>query len=78
MIFYAIQIFQKVGTDFGAGINESHALVFLGALRFLMSGLTTILARKFGRKQLLIVSAAGILKFNNEEMGCLIKCALCR
>ncbi|KAI5711965.1 hypothetical protein M8J75_004643 [Diaphorina citri] len=56
VIFYAMQLFKEVGTE----IDESHALVFLGIIRFGMSVVTTVLARGFGRKQLLIVSAAGL------------------
>jgi Sugar (and other) transporter. len=56
VIFYAMQLFKEVGTE----IDESHALVFLGIIRFGMSVVTTVLARGFGRKQLLIVSAAGM------------------
>lgn len=61
VIFYAMQLFKQVGSDFGAGIDEAGALVFLAVIRFVMSVATTVLARRFGRKPLLVVSAAGRL-----------------
>ncbi|KAL1463577.1 hypothetical protein WDU94_015317 [Cyamophila willieti] len=64
IIFYAMQLFKQVGTDIGAGFDESHALVFLGAMRFLMSGVSVVLARGVGRKHLLVVSGAGLCLFS--------------
>uniref|UniRef100_A0A8D8SVQ9 Facilitated trehalose transporter Tret1 n=1 Tax=Cacopsylla melanoneura TaxID=428564 RepID=A0A8D8SVQ9_9HEMI len=64
VLFYAMQLFKQVGTNIGAGFDESHALVFLGAIRFLMSGVSVVLARRVGRKHLLVVSAVGLCLFS--------------
>lgn len=37
VIFYAVNLFQKIGGQFGNGINEYEAMLFLGAIRFIMS-----------------------------------------
>lgn len=40
IIFYAVNLFLKIGGNFGAGINEYGALVLLGVIRFIMSIVT--------------------------------------
>ena len=37
IIFYAVNIFLKIGGNFGEGFNEYGALVLLGTIRFAMS-----------------------------------------
>lgn len=37
IIFYAINLFLKIGGHFGEGINEYGALLLLGTIRFVMS-----------------------------------------
>ncbi|XP_054268049.1 facilitated trehalose transporter Tret1-like isoform X2 [Macrosteles quadrilineatus] len=60
IIFYAVQVFQSIGGDFGAGLNADSATVILGVIRFSVSLLTTSLSRSFGRRFLLIVSGVGM------------------
>lgn len=37
IIFYAVNLFLKIGGHFGEGLNEYGALLMLAAIRFLMS-----------------------------------------
>lgn len=37
IIFYAVNLFLKIGGHFGEGINEYGALLMLGSIRFIMS-----------------------------------------
>lgn len=60
IIFYAVQVFQSIGGDFGAGLNADSATVLLGVIRFIMSLLTAVLSRTYGRRPLMIVSGVGM------------------
>lgn len=42
IIFYAVNIFLKIGGHFGEGINEYGALMLLGSIRFIMSIVTSM------------------------------------
>lgn len=42
VIFYAINLFLKIGGRFGEGINEYGALLLLGVIRFVMSILSAM------------------------------------
>lgn len=42
IIFYAVNIFLKIGGHFGEGINEYGALMLLGSIRFIMSIATSM------------------------------------
>lgn len=42
IIFYAVNIFIKIGANFGQGINEYGALVMMGTIRFVMSIVTAM------------------------------------
>lgn len=37
VIFYAVNLFQEIGGQFGNGINEYEAMLLLGTIRFIMS-----------------------------------------
>lgn len=37
IVFYAVNVFLKIGGHFGEGINEYGALLLLGTIRFVMS-----------------------------------------
>lgn len=37
IVFYAVNLFLKIGGHFGEGINEYGALLLLGSIRFVMS-----------------------------------------
>ncbi|XP_069683871.1 facilitated trehalose transporter Tret1-like [Periplaneta americana] len=60
VIFYAVHVFQMVGGTFGAGFDEYDALVFLGLIRFVMSVITAVASRKYGRRPLTILSGLGM------------------
>lgn len=60
IIFYAVQVFQSIGGDFGAGLNADSATVLLGVIRFAMSLLTAVLSRSCGRRCLMMVSGVGM------------------
>lgn len=61
IIFYAVDIFEKIGGNFGKGIDEYVALIFLGTIRFMMSILTAVLSKRIGRRLLLFISGIGML-----------------
>lgn len=60
VIFYAISVFREIKESFGSSINEYGALVMLGVIRFIMSLLTAIFSRKYGRRMLCISSGVGM------------------
>lgn len=60
IIFYAVDLFRKIGGEFQKSIDAFGALVLLGSFRFLMSIISTILAKKIGRRTLLMVSGVGM------------------
>ncbi|KAJ6645782.1 Facilitated trehalose transporter Tret1 [Pseudolycoriella hygida] len=60
IIFYAVNIFLKIGGNFGEGINEYGALMLLGSIRFIMSIAASIFSRKCGRRPLLFISGIGM------------------
>ncbi|KAL1122250.1 hypothetical protein AAG570_003655, partial [Ranatra chinensis] len=60
IIFYAVNIFQSIGGQFGASVDEYTATAAMGVIRFLMSTLTVFLARRLGRRVLMSVSSVGM------------------
>ncbi|XP_059607931.1 facilitated trehalose transporter Tret1-like [Phlebotomus argentipes] len=60
IIFYAVNLFLKIGGQFGDLINEYGALMLLGLIRFIMSCLSSGLSRKFGRRSLMCISGCGM------------------
>lgn len=42
IIFYAVNLFLKIGGHFGEGINEYGAMLLLGTIRFTMSIVTSL------------------------------------
>lgn len=60
IIFYSVNIFLKIGGNFGDGINEYGALLLLGTIRFLMSLITAGFSHKFGRRTLMCISGIGM------------------
>lgn len=60
IIFYAVQVFQSIGGQFGAGLDADSATIILGIIRFATSLLTAGLSRSFGRRPLLMVSGVGM------------------
>lgn len=60
VIFYALSVFENLGGHFGAGLDKYGAMVILGVIRFLMSVLTSLFSKKFGRRVLCITSGLGM------------------
>lgn len=60
IIFYAVDLFRRIGGHFQKGLNEFVALVLLGTIRFLISVITVFISKKIGRRPLLFVSAIGM------------------
>ena len=60
IIFYALSVFENLGGEFGSGLNKYGAMVILGVIRFLMSILTSLFSKKFGRRILCIISGLGM------------------
>lgn len=57
IIFYAIQIFQKSES---VGMDEFTSVVIMGVVRFKMAIITLYLAKRFGRRPLLMSSGVGM------------------
>lgn len=59
LIVYAVNLFREVGSSYA--INEYTSLIWLGVIRFVMSIVSAIISKTFGRRPLLILSAAGMV-----------------
>lgn len=57
IIFYAVQIFEKVAS---VGIDKFTSFVILGVIRFLMAVISVYLSKNIGRRPLLISSGIGM------------------
>lgn len=60
VIFYAFSVFREMGGTFGKGFDENDALVMLGIIRFIVSILTVVFSKKYGRRVLCILSGIGM------------------
>lgn len=60
IIFYAIELFKKIGGHFQNGIDEFVALVLLGVIRFVMSIISALISKKVGRRKLMFISSVGM------------------
>ncbi|XP_018561702.1 facilitated trehalose transporter Tret1-like isoform X1 [Anoplophora glabripennis] len=60
IIFYAIELFKKIGGYFQNGIDEFVALVLLGVIRFVMSIVSALISKKVGRRKLMFISSVGM------------------
>lgn len=60
ILFYAISVFREMSRTFDQSFNERGALVMLGIVRFIMSVVTVIYSRKYGRRVLCILSGIGM------------------
>lgn len=60
IIFYAVDIFKSLGGNFGAGFDQFTSLIMIGLIRFVMSLVSSLLSKRFGRKPLLCASGVGM------------------
>lgn len=60
IIFYAVDLFRKIGGHFENGIDEYVSLVLLGTIRFVMSIISAFISKKVGRRPLLCTSGIGM------------------
>lgn len=63
LIFYTINIFRNLGSDFAASVNENLASLLLGSIRLVMAIVAAILSQKCNRKTLLYISTLGMSLF---------------
>jgi facilitated trehalose transporter len=63
LIFYTINIFRNLGSDFANSINENLASLLLGTIRFIMAIVAAILSQRCNRKTLLYISTIGMSAF---------------
>ncbi|XP_030757362.1 facilitated trehalose transporter Tret1-like [Sitophilus oryzae] len=59
VIFYAVEIFRKIGG--GNSIDGFTALIILGVIRFVVSIISTVTSKKIGRRPLMFYSAFGMI-----------------
>lgn len=60
IIFYAVDLFRKIGGHFQNGMDEYVSLVLLGTIRFVMSIISAFVSKKVGRRPLLCASGTGM------------------
>jgi len=60
VIFYAIDLFRKIGGKFDGGINEYGALFMIGVIRFVLAILSAVFSKSIGRRKLLFISGIGM------------------
>lgn len=63
IVFYAVDIFRKIGGTFKhiGLIDEFVALILLGSIRFVMSIVLAAISKRIGRRTLMFVSAVGMI-----------------
>lgn len=60
IIFYAVDIFRRIGGDLQNSLNAYVALVLLGTIRFIMSIISVISSKRIGRRPTMFFSATGM------------------
>lgn len=60
IIFYAVDIFKKIGGDLQNSMNAYVALVLLGTIRFFMSVLSALASKRVGRRPTMLFSTLGM------------------
>lgn len=63
LIFYTINIFRNLGSDFLTSVDENLASLLLGIIRLVMALIAAILSQKCNRKTLLYISTLGMTLF---------------
>lgn len=59
-IFYAVDIFKRIGGDLQNSLNAYVALVLLGTIRFVMSLVSACISKRVGRRPTMFFSAIGM------------------
>lgn len=63
LIFYTINIFRNLGSEFATSIDENLASLMLGSIRLVMAIVAAVLSQRCNRKTLLYVSTLGMSAF---------------
>lgn len=63
LIFYTLNIFRNLGSDFASHVNENLASLLLGTIRLVMAIVAAMLSQKCNRKTLLYTSTIGMSLF---------------
>lgn len=63
MIFYTINIFRNLGSEFLTSVDENLASLLLGTIRLIMAIIAAILSQRCNRKTLLYASTIGMTVF---------------
>lgn len=63
LIFYTINIFRNLGSEFATTVNENLASLMLGSIRLVMAIVAAVLSQRCNRKTLLYISTFGMSAF---------------
>lgn len=63
LIFYTINIFRNLGSEFVTSVDEHLASLLLGTIRLIMAIIAAVLSQKCNRKTLLYISTIGMTTF---------------
>lgn len=63
LIFYTLNIFRNLGSDFASSVDENLASLLLGSIRLIMAIVAAMLSQKCNRKTLLYISTIGMSFF---------------
>jgi MFS family permease len=63
LIFYTINIFRNLGSEFVTSVDENLASLLLGTIRLIMAIIAAVLSQKCNRKTLLYISTIGMTTF---------------
>lgn len=60
ILFYAVDFFKQIGTNYKHSINAYVSLVLLGSIRFTMAIISAFVSKKIGRRPLMFISGLGM------------------
>lgn len=60
IIFYAVPLFAQIGSRIGTALDEFGVMVIMSTVRFVMSVVTALLSKRYGRRPMLMVSGLGM------------------
>ncbi|XP_060533825.1 uncharacterized protein LOC132706488 [Cylas formicarius] len=61
VVFYALNIFRRIGGNFKYRINEYVSLVLLGTIRFVMAVVLAFISKRIKRRTVMLASTAGMI-----------------